>query len=88
MEEQMEEEGDIGCVKRRTLQSDWSKHAARGNQMHCKGQRGVLRWHAHRIGSNDRKHLREAMSTETALYMCVSICEGSSSPTLRLQSEA
>lgn len=22
MEEQMEEEGDIGCVKRRTLQSD------------------------------------------------------------------
>lgn len=44
MEEQVEEEGDIGCVKRRTLQSDWSKHAARGIQMHCDGKRGVLRW--------------------------------------------
>lgn len=39
----MEEEGDIGCVKRRTLQSDWSKHAARGIQMHCDGKRSVLR---------------------------------------------
>ena len=39
----MEEEGDIECVKRRTLQSDWSKHAARGIQMHCDGKRSVLR---------------------------------------------
>lgn len=44
MEEQVVEEGDIGCVKRRTLQSDWSKHNARGIQMHCDGKRGVLRW--------------------------------------------
>lgn len=44
MEEQVEEEGDIGCVKRRTLQSDWSKHNARGIQMHCDGKRSVLRW--------------------------------------------
>lgn len=43
MEEQVEEEGDIGCVKRRTLQSDWSKHNARGIQMHCDGKRSVLR---------------------------------------------
>lgn len=43
MEEQVEEEGDIECVKRRTLQSDWSKHAARGIQMHCEGKRSVLR---------------------------------------------
>lgn len=43
-EEQVEEEGDIGCVKRRTLQSDWSKHTARGIQMHCDGKRSVLRW--------------------------------------------
>lgn len=44
MEEQVEEEGDIECVKRRTLQSDWSKHAAREIQMHHDGKRGVLRW--------------------------------------------
>lgn len=43
-EEQMEEEGDIGCVKRKTQQSDWSKHAARGIQMHCNGKRNVMRW--------------------------------------------
>lgn len=43
-EEQVEEKGDIGCMKRRTLQSDWSKHAARGIQMHCDGKRSVLRW--------------------------------------------
>lgn len=42
-EEQVEEEGDIGCVKRRTLQSDWSKHAARGTQMHCDAKRSMLR---------------------------------------------
>lgn len=42
-EEQVVEEGDIGCVKRRTLQSDWSKHNARGIQMHCDGKRGVPR---------------------------------------------
>lgn len=44
MEEQVEVGGDIGCVKRRTLQSDWSKHAAREIQMHCDGKRSVLRW--------------------------------------------
>lgn len=43
-EEQVEEEGDIGCVKRRTLQSDRSKHTARGIQMHCDAKRSVLRW--------------------------------------------
>lgn len=37
MEEQVEEKGDIECVKRRTLQSDWSKHAARGIQACCDG---------------------------------------------------
>lgn len=44
MEEQVEEEGDIECVKRRTLLSDWSKHDARGIQMHCDGKRSVPRW--------------------------------------------
>lgn len=44
MEEQVEEKGDIECVKRRTLQSDRSKHTARGIQMHYDAKRSVLRW--------------------------------------------
>ena len=53
MEEQVEEEGDIGCVKRRTLQSDWSKHAARGIQMHCDAKRSVLRGQTQRAAMAD-----------------------------------
>lgn len=43
-EEQVEEKEDIGCMKRRTLQSDWSKPTARGIQMHCDAKRSVPRW--------------------------------------------
>lgn len=52
-EEQVEEGGDIECVKRRTLQSDWSKHTARGIQMRCDGKRCVLRWLMQRAAMAD-----------------------------------
>ena len=63
MEEQMEEEGDIECVKRRTLQSDWSKHTVRGIQMHHDGKRGVLRWLMQRAAMVGTPHWPEWVET-------------------------
>ena len=63
MEEQVEVGGDIGCVKRRTLQSDWSKHTVRGIQMHHDGKRGVLRWLMQRAAMVGTPHWPEWVET-------------------------